>query len=634
MKLRVLVVVAALVASPAYAWVYPEHRDIAGTAVEGLDPARRAALAALWAEARRGAEARLCADPWAGDQTKPDCLDLAAWSALAGDHSCSPADLLATVLEKPWTLAVARTAATLRTGLATARNENERRNRLTRSDLELERVDPEYSTRAGANHAHFLQARNSDDVKVVLMAAIQSGADLNGLGIWVRAHLAAMRLAAAWAAGAIAEAERPAAARALLAAEAFGDHFLEDAFAAGHVAGTWGDAATRKGTHDYYNVNGLDARDWSGHSFILYGDAHMREADRARAAAAVREGLDQTLDALAPGDAAKSAEAIPPDWAAGFASFDACKLLKMPAMPAEVPEAVVASMAKIALSTPVPGRLPPDAALPRFRSEIGPFLGLAAGLRGGGASGGVDSTTPNARITGAIDVGARIGIGLEGVLGAAGDGQIFLQAGFLQQIAKKSSCESECNSLGTAVGIALKTPARSAISARLRLPFWLLPGDLILAAPFLIPFAPKTYEKMAIRATDGGVIPWQAGLSTFFGRVQFVAGREIGVSFYGYVGGEDQLFVVTPGSNGHSTVTAVSLRSIEFDFPIVEIRPFRGYATTQAAALLIQIGMGFERATRVTALAPPGAAAPSIATPVFGYVRLAFDWRHYLGAGS
>ena len=248
MKLRVLVVVAALLATPAYAWVYPEHRDIAGAAVEGLDPARRAALAALWVEARRGAEERLCAEPWAGDQTKPDCLDWAAWSALAGDHSCSSADLLATVLEKPWTLAVARAAATLKAGLATARNENERRNRLTRSDLELEQTDPEYSTRAGANNAHFLLARDTDEVKVVLMAAIQSGADLNGLGIWVRAHLAAMRLAAAWAAGGIPEAERPAAARALLAAEAFGDHFLEDAFAAGHVAGTWGDAATRKGT--------------------------------------------------------------------------------------------------------------------------------------------------------------------------------------------------------------------------------------------------------------------------------------------------------------------------------------------------------------------------------------------------
>ncbi|HLN57526.1 MAG TPA: hypothetical protein VK416_03140, partial [Thermoanaerobaculia bacterium] len=576
--------------------------------------------------------ARLCADPWAGEQTKPDCLDWAAWSALAGDHSCSSADLLATVLEKPWTPAVARAAATLRTGLATARNENERRNRLTRSDLELERVDPEYSTRAGANNAHFLLARDTDDVRVAIMAAIQGGAELNALGIWVRAHLAALRLAAAWAADTIPEAERPAAARALLAAEAFGDHFLEDAFAAGHVAGTWGDTATRKGTHDYYNVHGLDARDWSGRSFILYGDAHMRDADRARAAAAVKETLDQVLDALAPGDIAKSAEAIPLDWAAGFASFDACRLVKMTAMP-ELPEAIATSMTKVGLATPVPGRLPPDAALPRFRSEIGPFLGLGSGLRGGGASGGVDSTTPNARITGAIDVGVRVGVGLEGVLGDAGDGQIFLQAGFLQQVAKKSSCEAECTTAGIAAGIALKTPARSAISTRLRLPFWLLPGDLILAAPVLIPFAPKTYEKMAIRATDGGVIPWQTGLSTFLGRVQFVAGREMGVSFYGYWGGEDQVFVVSPGSSGHSTVTAVSLRTIEFDFPIVEIRPFRGYATSQAAALLIQIGMGFERATKVTPIAPPGAVAPNIATPVFGYVRLAFDWRYYLGSG-
>ena len=64
-----------------------------------------------------------------------------------------------------------------------------------------------------------------------------------------------------------------------------------------------------------------------------------------------------------------------------------------------------------------------------------------------------------------------------------------------------------------------------------------------------------------------------------------------------------------------------------------EIRPFRGYATSQAAALLIQIGMGFERATKVTPIAPPGAVAPNIATPVFGYVRLAFDWRYYLGSG-
>jgi len=44
--------------------------------------------------------------------------------------------------------------------------------------------------------------------------------------------------------------------------EAFALHFLEDTYAAGHVAGTWGDASQRKGTHDFYNANGLEVRTW------------------------------------------------------------------------------------------------------------------------------------------------------------------------------------------------------------------------------------------------------------------------------------------------------------------------------------------------------------------------------------
>ncbi len=33
----------------------------------------------------------------------------------------------------------------------------------------------------------------------------------------------------------------------ILALEAYGTHFLGDSFAVGHVAGCWGDVATRKG---------------------------------------------------------------------------------------------------------------------------------------------------------------------------------------------------------------------------------------------------------------------------------------------------------------------------------------------------------------------------------------------------
>ena len=129
------------------------------------------------------------------------------------------------------------------------------------------------------------------------MASLQKDVELNGLGVWARYHIAAMRLAAELEAGRVPEDKRAEVARTALAAEAFGDHFLEDAFASGHVTGTWGDVATRKGTHDYYNQTGFDAVTWSGKPILMFGDANMKPADLARAAAAVRASFEQVLDA-------------------------------------------------------------------------------------------------------------------------------------------------------------------------------------------------------------------------------------------------------------------------------------------------------------------------------------------------
>src|SRR5258706_14646039 len=101
--------VLSLSTRDAHAWVYSEHRQIAGEAIARLDPERRARLDALWAEARRGHEDRLCESPWAGPQGKTaSCVDFAAFSALAGDHSCSADDLVANVLAAPWVLPVQR----------------------------------------------------------------------------------------------------------------------------------------------------------------------------------------------------------------------------------------------------------------------------------------------------------------------------------------------------------------------------------------------------------------------------------------------------------------------------------------------------------------------------------------------
>ena len=77
-------------AGPAFAWVYPEHRDISILAVSTLDPEHRAIFDELWAEARVGNEKRLCAQGADSAQgVKPECIDWAAMPAISGDHSCS-----------------------------------------------------------------------------------------------------------------------------------------------------------------------------------------------------------------------------------------------------------------------------------------------------------------------------------------------------------------------------------------------------------------------------------------------------------------------------------------------------------------------------------------------------------------
>jgi hypothetical protein len=77
----------------AFAWLYPEHRDMTALAVQRLEPAARTLLEQLWAEARAGHEARLCAPLVEMAPGNPTCIDYAAWPAIAGDHACSARDL-------------------------------------------------------------------------------------------------------------------------------------------------------------------------------------------------------------------------------------------------------------------------------------------------------------------------------------------------------------------------------------------------------------------------------------------------------------------------------------------------------------------------------------------------------------
>jgi hypothetical protein len=158
------------------------------------------------------------------------------------------------------------------------------------------------------------------------------------------------------------------------------------------------------------------------------------------------------------------------------------------------------------------------------------------------------------------------------------------------------------------------------------MPFWLLPGDILLATPFLAFTDPELLKRMAIRAANGGAIAWQRGISTRVGRFQFVVGREATATFYGYVRGEDEFLALTPDL---SRLYVVSLRSIRLEIPVLEYRPFREFATTQATSLSFQLGFGWDFPTKVAVKSPTGLPPPAYQTVPFGFLRVQFDWRRY-----
>ena len=171
-------------------------------------------------------------------------------------------------------LDVARISARLKRQLGTATRRDQRLNAVRGSDIELQRADLNYATRAGANNVHFLLARPDVDIAPEAYArlVLGPGAELNAIGAYVWYHLRALAKAARLARGDLAPPARAQVALAALADEAFALHFLEDSFAAGHMAGTWGKAPVRKGTHDYYNERALVHKYTQPIEFVMFFD--------------------------------------------------------------------------------------------------------------------------------------------------------------------------------------------------------------------------------------------------------------------------------------------------------------------------------------------------------------------------
>ncbi len=616
-------ILAVATTTPASAWFWFEHRAITAEAIAELTPAQSERLAALWASARAGREERFCPQLSAGDQgPHPACLDWAAWVAIGGDHSCSSAELLATVSSADWILQAAAVAARTAERFPAAKNDRQRAAVLTADSLGLAAADPSYTTRAAGTFAHFMLVRTGTDRFDYIASCLRPGALANSLGVYARNHLAALRLATELSAGGQTAEQRADLERRMLAREAFALHFLEDSFAAGHVAGSWGDAAERMGTHDYYNVHGLETTTWAGENVILLGDGHMRPEDLRGTARVVVASLAQVLEAAQPGPGAvHDAMAAFPLAQARDAPDDVCASSTLP--DTGIPESAYVPLFDVLLNTPMPGRGPGIASLPRSRAELGPFVALASGGRVAAVQGGFQQGAGETNVDAELQLGFRGGVGLESVLGEKGDGLLFLQAAM--SVHRESSA-------GTFFSDdQLYSTSRSAFAARLRAPFYLVPGDLLLAGPVLALVSPKTLNKMALEAADGGLIPWQRPLPTRAGRFQLILGREIGVTFFGYLGtGADRFSVTVPGPpGGPEQQENVDVRSIEWEFPILEYRVLRSFASRQSYAVAFQFGAGFDKPSWVRVVGAPDAPAPHLDTRYFAFVRLTFDVRQY-----
>ncbi|HSW54729.1 MAG TPA: hypothetical protein VLH59_06535 [Ignavibacteriaceae bacterium] len=615
--------------TPVFAWVYPEHRDIMLFAITKLTDTHRTILDDLWTQARIGYEFRLTESPIDLQQlTKPKKIDYAAWPAIAGDHSCSAENMLYNILQTDWILKVADITAQLKIDIASAEDRAGRINALRTSDIKLQGADPGYATRAGSNNVHFLlslQDVNMDAISYIL-SCTDEGVELNAIAAYAWYHYSALSKASLLGDNNLTQEERSIIILSALADEAFAIHFLQDVFASGHVAGTWGDASQRKGTHDYYNEMGLNTSTWEGENVVLTGDAWMRYEDADRAAKVVKISLEQLLDAALgkyPEIIYKRNDKIP-----GPENFNVCQNNYLPLRGSN--PAFEKLLTDVFIKTPVPALIQGLGELPRFRAEIGTFVGFSPAIKGSLINGGFGLNQETNGFIGTLEVAARFGVGLDGVLNESGDGLIFLAAGWRQDGSSSTSFvgTTELQNYGNLLAA---IPGRSAFNGRLRLPFYILPLDLLILAPVLFFIDQEALTKVGVTAVNGGLVPWQSGIETSVGRIQFVLGREVAVYFYGRTKERDALFNVSTDAQGQGQLNILSYRSTLFEFPIVEYRPFKTFDVGQRSSMFIQLYGGFDIPGNVEVLESTGdiESTPELKTVWNLGLRLIFDWRHY-----
>jgi hypothetical protein len=357
---------------------------------------------------------------------------------------------------------------------------------------------------------------------------------------------------------------------------------------------------------------------------VLKGDAWMRPEDAERASIVIQASLEQFLHAL---EGKLSSPVFRPGKEVPLTAdtLNVCLLEVNPRRDLE--SGIGPLFSKIVMATPIPGLGEGEGEMPRFRSELGPFVGISPAARAGVAQGGFGSSQTASSGMGSLELGVRVGLGLAGVLSDAGDGLVCFDLGFRNDGPSSTSIfeDEEIKQFGQ---ILAAVPSRSAFTFRVRTPFWLIPLDLVFSAPFLLPTSPETYTSMAVLAANGGLIPWQTGFATSFGRFQLVLGREIGVSLYGFLKNPERILIPI-GDAAPGQAVLADMRSVQLDFPFLEYRPFRSFSLDQTSSLVVQLFASVDIPTSLTNIYPPGEPVPDTRSVWQFGVRVAFDWRYY-----
>ncbi len=418
----------------AGAWVLSEHAQITARALASVrgGPETTDAMRGVLVDV--GRELGLAPD---GTPGRPS---LAYLPALAGDHSCSPAELgrfLREPAQRRWVEGVVAVGDATAKALARAGLGDETRAQIRRGmHVDLQAADDDYVARAAVDYSHFQLSREAGPLtlRAYLSFAFAAGQQANATASYANYHVAALRLAGeARRSGGAERADR--LVRALLA-EAFALHFLEDSFAAGHFVGHWGYESVRIGTHDYYSGFGAEAMTWAGLErtpsafgaapYRARGDAFLGDVDLRRASAAVAASVTQVLRAAT--DAGAEGRLLGPlAGVLGAEAYDACTSASVP--PGLGPLAEAAPVRAVLAEEPVPS--PREPAPPRARVEKGAFVGAAAAFEAGLADPRSVAPAGAGALIGRVRGTLRLGLGLAGIVEDPMNAQAFVDAGFV-----------------------------------------------------------------------------------------------------------------------------------------------------------------------------------------------------------